>query len=124
MPIPVAEVKKFKVSTLGDKKIQLPDYLVKPRIVGFLNSNKEKAYSEDELYQVLYPTANSQYPEPPTPLIDPRAREMYEFGIRMARRTFFGVKLTELFEEGEIVAGEVSGENYYYLEQSTNSLKP
>lgn len=117
MPISVAEAKSAKVTTLGDKKFQLPDYLLKPRIVGFLNTNKANAYSRDELYQALVPNiSKDQYPAPPKPLTDPLEIQIYELGIDIGRQTFFTVKLQELFDEGEIFAGKKDGEDYYYVE--------
>ena len=114
MPIPVDEAKKLKVSKIDlSKNFLLPDYLLKPRIIGFLNDHKAHAYSTLELYEALVPEAF--YPQPPNPL-DSKARELYEFGIDIGRNTFFAVKLQELFDDGKILAAEKDNETYYYLE--------
>ena len=114
MPIPVAEARKFRVATLSQKKFESPDFMIKPRIVGFLTKNKEKAFSSDELYQALVPAPSGPDPESVGLPTDSKVRETYQLRISVARETFFIVKLRELADRGDIIASEKDGETYFY----------
>lgn len=112
MPIPVAEARKFRVGTLSQKKFESPDFMIKPRIVGFLAKNKEKAFSSDELYQALVPAPSDLESVDLSP--DSKVRETAQLRISVARETFFIVKLRELADRGDIIASEIDGETYFY----------
>ena len=87
--------------------------MIKPRIVGFLTKNKEKAFSSDEIYQALLPTP--PYSEPVDLPSDLDAKETDQLRISVARETFFIVKLRELADRGDIIASEKDGETYFYV---------
>ena len=88
--------------------------MIKPRIVGFLAKNEEKAFSSDELYQVLVPVRSGPDPESVGLPTDSKVRETYQLRISVARETFFIVKLRELVDRGDIIASEKDGETYFY----------
>ena len=85
MPIPVAEARKFRVATLSQKKFESPDFMIKPRIIGFLAKNKEKAFSSDELYQALVPAPSRPDPESVGLPTDSKVRETYQLRSRFPR---------------------------------------
>ena len=88
--------------------------MIKPRIVGFLAKNKEKAVSSDELYQALVPARSGPDPESVGLPTDSKVRGTYQLRISVARETFFIVKLRELADRGDIIASEKDGETYFY----------
>jgi hypothetical protein len=115
MPIPVAEARKFRVATLSQKNFESPDFMIKPRIIDFLARNEGKVFSSDEIYQALLPAPSRSQPEPVGLPSDRNRQETDQLRMRVARETFFIVKLRELADRGDIAASEKDGETYFYV---------
>jgi hypothetical protein len=103
MHIPVVEAKKFQIRTLPsylteswEKKLENPppNYQMKQGITAFLATHKEEAFDLDQLYEKVVP-----------------------LGFAASARTGIHRKwLCELFNEGNISAGKVEGQIYFYFE--------
>jgi len=114
MPIPIAEARKFRVAKLSQQKFESPDPMIKPHIIDFLARNKGKAFSSDEIYQALLPAPLKSNPEPVGLPSELSVKEI-QLRVRVARETFFIVKLRELADRGDILASEKDGETYFYV---------